>query len=207
MTRPAWTTDKIGDVSKNYSFFSPYIELRDYGYLQEEYFIEGLANRYNTPVGQTGSIISSGHRYKTRIVVRRPISPKNFNGVVLLEWQNVTAGYDLDAHWISWKHFMRSGYAWVGVSAQRVGVHQTTTGLKEWSPTRYGSLDVTDDGKVMDDSLCYDIFSQAAKAIRCPKGIDPMDGLNVKLVLAIGASQSASRLTIYYNAIHPCITL
>jgi hypothetical protein len=186
--------------------------LGDYGYVQEEFFIEGLASNYNTPTGATGSILSSGHPYKTRIVVRRPISAHQFNGTVLLEWQNVTAGYDLDAHWISWKHFLRAGYAWVGVSAQRVGVHgvdpvpPSTTpnqGLKAWSPTRYGTLDVTDGGTVMDDSLCYDIFSQAAQAMRCPVGIDPMRGFHVKLVLAIGASQSASRLTIYYNSIHP----
>jgi len=203
VTRPAWTSDKIGDVSKNYPFFSPYADLSDYGYIQEEFFIEGLASNYNTPTGATGSILSSNHPYKTRIVVRRPVSPKDFNGTVLLEWQNVTAGYDLDAHWISWKHFMRAGYVWVGVSAQRVGVQQPVTGLKDWSPVRYGTLDVTAGGTITDDSLCYDIFSQAAQAVRCPKGIDPMAGLDVKLVLAIGASQSAGRLTIYYNSIHP----
>ncbi len=203
VTRPAWTSDKIGDVSKNYPFFSPYADLSDYGYIQEEFFIEGTANRYNTPTGATGSIIDGNHPYKTRIVVRRPVPPNNFNGTVLLEWQNVTAGYDLDAHWISWKHLMRAGYAWVGVSAQRVGVQQPVTGLKNWSPVRYGTLDVTAGGTITDDSLCYDIFAQAAQAIRCPVGIDPMAGLDVKLVLAIGASQSASRLTIYYNSIHP----
>jgi hypothetical protein len=203
VTRPAWTSDKIGDVSKNYPFFSPYADLADYGYIQEEFFIEGTANRYNTPTGATGSIIDGGHPYKTRIVVRRPVSRHHFNGTVLLEWQNVTAGYDLDAHWISWKHFMRAGYVWVGVSAQRVGVHQAVTGLRDWSPVRYGTLDVTAGGTITDDSLCYDIFSQAAQAIRCPVGIDPMAGLEAKLVLAIGASQSASRLTVYFNSIHP----
>ena len=171
VTNPAWTSDKIGDVSKNYPFFSPYADLADYGYVQEEFFIEGLASNYNTPTGATGSILSSGHPYKTRIVVRRPVSPRDFNGTVLLEWQNVTAGYDLDAHWISWKHFMRAGYVWVGVSAQRVGVQQPVTGLKDWSPVRYGTLDVTVGGTITDDSLCYDIFSQAAQAMRCPVGI------------------------------------
>jgi hypothetical protein len=203
VTEPVWTSDRIGDVSKDYPFFSPCTDLADYGYVQEEFFIEGMANRYSIIPLQTASILDSDHPYKTRIVVRRPISPRDFNGTVLLEWQNVTAGYDLDAHWISWKHFMRSGYAWVGVSAQRVGVHQPGTGLKAWSPIRYETLDVTAGGTITDDSLCYDIFSQAAQAIQCPAGIDPMGGLDVKLVLAIGASQSASRLTIYYNSIHP----
>ena len=92
--------------------------------------------------------------------------------MVLLEWQNVTAGYELDAHWgPSWDHFVRSGYAWIGVSAQRVGVHgspyyPTNNALKAWSPIRYGMLDLTDGGTVMDDSLCYDVFSQAAQAVQ-----------------------------------------
>jgi hypothetical protein len=203
VTKPAWTSDRIGDVSKNYPFYSPIVDFGEYGYVQEEFFIEGTANRYNTPFLQTGSILDGGHPYKTRIVVRRPIFRHHFNGTVLLEWQNVTAGYDLDAHWISWKHFMRSGYAWVGVSAQRVGVHQPGTGLTEWNPIRYGSLDVTENGTITDDALSYDIFAQAAQAIRCPAGIDLMGSLDVKLVLAIGASQSAMRLGTYYNSIHP----
>jgi hypothetical protein len=55
----------------------------------------------------------------------------------------------------------------------------------------------------MDDSLCYDIYSQAAQAIAKPKGIDPMSGFPVKLILAVGASQSARFLSIYHNSIHP----
>jgi hypothetical protein len=47
----------------------------------------------------------------------------------------------------------RDWYAWVGVSAQQTGVHQPGTGLKAWSPMRYGTLDLTAGGSVMDDSL------------------------------------------------------
>ena len=194
----------LGNPTHDYTFLTPDIDLFSYGYVQEEFFIEGNAYRYNTPTGATGSIKDGPYPYKSRIVVRRPISRKDFNGTVLLEWANVTASYDNDSHWgVSWKHFMRSGYAWVSVSAQRVGVHAAVTGLKEWSPTRYGSLDVTAGGTIMDDGLCYDIYVQAAKAIQCPQGIDPMGGLPVKLLIAMGASQSASRLVVYYNSIQP----
>jgi hypothetical protein len=196
----------LGDPSHNYPFFATDIDLAAYGYVEEEFFIEGTANRYNTPPLATGSIIDGNHPYRTRIVVRRPISPNHFNGTVLLEWQNVTAGYDLDAMWIaSNSHFLRAGYAWVGASVQRVGIHQPGTGLKAWSPIRYGTLDVTAGGTILNDALCYDIYSQAAQAIRNPVGIDPMGGLPVKLVLAIGASQSASRLVTYYNSVLPLI--
>ena len=57
VTAPAWTPDRIGDVSRNYPFFSPYADLADYGYVQEEFFIEGLASNYNTPTGATGSAV------------------------------------------------------------------------------------------------------------------------------------------------------
>ena len=77
---------------------------------------------------------------------------------MLVEWQNVTAGYDLDALWN--RRHLREGYAWIGVSAQRVGVDQ----LRAWSPTRYGSLDVTGGGAFTTDQLSYDVFAQAAEA-------------------------------------------
>jgi hypothetical protein len=34
----------------------------------------------------TGSIIDGGHPYNTRILVRRPIDPRKFEGTVFVEW-------------------------------------------------------------------------------------------------------------------------
>ena len=193
------------DPTHNYPFFATNLDLASKGYVEQEYFIDGFANRYDTTVPlQTGTFIDGNHHYRTRIVVRRPLDPWRFNGTVLLEWQNVTAGFDIDAMWIpTAEHIMDAGYAWVGVSTQLVGVHAPNTGLRAWSPIRYGTLDVTALGTVLDDSLCYDIYSQAAKAIRSPVGVDPMGGLKVKRVFALGASQSAMKLTTYYNSIQP----
>jgi hypothetical protein len=204
VTGPIPQSAPPGDPSHDYVFFaSPSLEA--FGYVEEEFFIEGAANVYATPPLATGTIVSSGHPYKTRIVVRRPSQPNRFNGSVVLEWQNVTAGYDIDASWIGGNalHFMREGYVWVGVSAQRVGVHQPGTGLRDWSPGRYGTLDVTDGGTILNDALSYDIFSQAGQALAHPVGVDPLAGLVPERILASGASQSASRLTTYYNSIHP----
>jgi hypothetical protein len=112
-----------GDPSHDYPYFTPVADLSGFGYMEEEYFIEGTASRYSTPSLLTGSVISSGHPYKTRLVVRRPINKRRANGIVLFEWQNVSAGYELDAHWgPSWPHLVMNGYTWVGISAQRVGV-------------------------------------------------------------------------------------
>jgi Alpha/beta hydrolase domain len=180
-------------LSETYPFFSTWHDLAGYGYVEEEFYLSGVADAYST----TGTKLASDVPYRTRMIVRRPVSQSSFNGSVLVEWQNVTAGYDLDALW-SRRH-MREGYAWVGVSAQRVGVNQ----LRGWSPTRYGSLEVTGNGAFTTDQLSYDIFAQAAQALRSPGAVDPLAGLEVERVLAIGASQSASRMTIYYNVVLP----
>ncbi len=222
ITGPIPANVPLGDPSHDYTFLTPADDLAAHGYVQEEYFQEGTANSYNTvtePTGGTGTITSSGHTYKTRIVVRRPISPRRFNGTVLLEWQNVSAGYDIDAHWgVSWPHLVDNGYVWIGVSAQRVGVHGASprpdaapdapppvnNGLIAWSPLRYGTLDVTSGGTVTDDSLCYDIFSQTAQALRSPGETSLLGSLPApQRIVAMGASQSAGRLTAYHNAIHP----
>lgn len=193
-----------GDPSHGYSFFSSAVDLASYGYLEEEFTLEGAARRYNTPTLATGSVIDGAHPYRTRMIVRRPAAPGGFNGTVLMEWQNVTAGYDLDALWAaSSEHFLRRGYVWVGVSAQRAGIHQAATGLRDWSPARYGTLDVTAGGAIMDDSLSYDIFSQAARAIRNPDAAHLLGGLPVEHVFAIGVSGAANRLATYCNSIQP----
>jgi hypothetical protein len=188
--------DRLSPVLEDtYPFFSTWHDLASAGFVEQEFYISGNADAYST----TGVLVGSDIPYRSRLLVRRPVDPAKFNGTVLLEWQNVTAGYDLDALWNV--HAMREGYAWVGVSAQRVGVDQ----LAAWSPTRYGDLDVTGGRQFLTDQMSYDIFSQAAKAIRSPQGVDPMGGLDVDTVLAIGASQSASRMTIYYNSLLPQI--
>ena len=54
-----------------------------------------MADAYATD----GAKLASSVPYRTRVIVRRPVSADDFNGTVLVEWQNVTAGYDLDALW------------------------------------------------------------------------------------------------------------
>jgi len=188
---------KSPDLAGTYPFFATPDNLAARGYVEEEFLISGRAGGWDT----AGARVAEDIPYTTRIVVRRPAKPHRFTGTALVEWQNVTAGYDLDALW-SPDHMMRSGYAWVGVSAQRVGVNQ----LRGWSPARYGSLDVTGGGRFVTDQLSYDVFAQAASAVRDPAGIAPLGELTVDQVLAIGASQSAGRMRTYYDVVLPQVT-
>lgn len=201
----------IGGADRNYPQLATQADLTGNGYVEEEYFIEGAASRYATPTLATGSVISSGHPYKSRLIVRKPSNPSRFNGVVVVEWVNVTSGYNLDALWqSSAAFFMREGYAYVGVSAQSVGIHQPGTGLVSWSPNRYGTLDVTGGGTfpfsntALRDALQYDIYAQAAKAVATPGANDPLHGLPARrILLAAGVSQSEGRLVSYYNSVEP----
>jgi hypothetical protein len=195
-----------GDPSRNFIYNASAIELSANGYVEQEFFIEGSANRYTAPDLATGEIEDGGHPFKSRFFVRRPRSAADFNGTVIIEWLNVTGGTDKDIDWWqSGHHLVANGYAFVGVSAQSVGIES----LKRWNPERYGSLDVTHNGMVENDALSYDVFSAVATALirrgeQAPGGrVDILDGLRAERVIATGHSQSASRLTAYFNHVHP----
>ncbi len=186
------------------------VNVADRGYLVEEYFLEGEATAYELADGTQGAdgkwttrTSSDKADFRTRMLVFRPEDPSAFNGTVIVFWLNVTAGFELGSP----SDEALRGYAWVGVSAQKVGVHgfpQNPGGLKAWDPKRYGSLEHPG------DAYSYDIFTQVAAAIgpeRARQGLDPMGGLEVERLIAAGASQSAARLRTYINGVHPLTEL
>ena len=189
-------------------FAAPTLDLDEYGYQVEEYFLAGEAHAFRLAEGAEHSAdglwrTEPEHettRYRTRLLVVRPTDPSRFNGTVIVHWQNVTAGYELGT--VNGGEILR-GYAWVGVSAQKIGVHgfpgPEAAGLEQWDPERYGSLEHPG------DAYSYDIFTQAARAIgpkRSRDQLDVMGGLDVERLVAAGASQSASRLRTYMNGVH-----
>lgn len=192
-----------GSPGRNYPFFSTDIVLSNYGYVEEEFFYEGTANTYSAPeFGKNAEVTKAGIPFKSRILVRRPTTQARFNGIVFVEWLNVTNGYDTDVLWLYQKEFLiREGYAWVGVSAQDGGVSREPNGIKVWSPKRYGSLDLTAGGTVTDATLNFDIYSQAGTAVR--RVPEVLGGLKFRQVIAAGQSQSSGRLAAYLNTVHP----
>ncbi len=187
-------------------------QLPAFHYVQQEYFIEGDAHAYakvgtwSTDGRWTATPTTTAH-YKTRLLVRRPEDPTRFNGTVVVEWLNVSAGFDAGPDWTYGRNeLLRRGYAWVGVSAQFVGIDGPggvagLAPLKKSDPARYGSL--VHPG----DSYSYDIFSQAGQAVRSPVGLPPLGALRPRRVLAAGESQSAFRLVTYVNAVDPLARL
>src|SRR6185436_3224100 len=177
---------------------------RPAGYVEEERFFSGKATAYakSGAWGVDGlwtAVPASTADYKVRMLVRRPADPKRFNGVLLVEWLNVTANAEGAADYSQMaEEITRSGYAWVGIGAQASGVNAPRSGLKAWDSTRYASL--VHPG----DAYSYDIFSQGAQALRHG---ELMGGLQVRFMLATGRSQSAFRLVTYINAVHPLARL
>ncbi len=175
------------------------VDLGPRGYVEEEFFVEGTARAYE-PVG---ALAEDGRwavqptttaPYRTRVLVRRPEDPSKFDGVVEVEWLNVSGGLDAAPDWgLGHEELLRSGSAWVGVSAQAVGV----TSLK--NDGRYATLDHPG------DSYSYDIYSQVGEALRHEKGTELLGNRNfeVRTMIADGESQSAFRMVTYIDAIQP----
>lgn len=200
-----------GPLSGKASLIGTAFDLAALGYVEEEFFVSGKATAYtNTgglnPDGRWLVTAAGAAEYATRLLLRRPADPDRFNGTVVAEWLNVSGGLESAPHWmVAHTHLMRDGFAWVGVSAQSLGVeggHDILGGpaiasLKMSDPKRYAPLGHPG------DSFSYDIFSQAGEAIRNRMGGRLFRGLEVRCVLAAGQSQSAFRLVTYVNAVDP----
>jgi hypothetical protein len=207
---PKVTGPVTGGTRGGPTLSSTAFDVTQHGYTENEYFVSGTATSYQ-PVGTLASDgkwdVTTGETadFTTRILVRRPKRPVKFNGTVVVEWLNVSGGLDAAPDWnLMHTLLMREGFAWVGVSAQSVGVNggglvigPESMALKLYDPERYRSL--VHPG----DRFSYDIFSQVGKALRARQGPDPLQGLKPKRMLAIGESQSASRLTSYIDAVQP----
>ena len=187
-------------------------DLTGTGYVENEYAASGTATSYDpqgelAPDGRWTFQPSSTADYSTRVLVRRPAADTDFSGTVVVEWLNVSSGTDGDVVWSSThEELMRRGDAWVGVSAQRVGVmggpiltpiggSNTSGGLVGADPARYGSLNQPGDG------YSFDIFTQAARAVRA--GGVATGEAKPQRVLAAGQSQSAYALVTYINGVQP----
>jgi Alpha/beta hydrolase domain len=185
-------------------------DLASLGYRVDEFFLSGTASSYKltsgpSPEGRWNAVASGTASYTTRIVVVRPTDPTRFNGTVVVEWLNVSAGTDGSPDWnMTHREIIRAGYAYVGVSAQKAGIEggglmavAGAASLKKANAERYAPLSHPG------DAFSYDIFSQVVKVLRKASSNPALGGLTATRVLAMGESQSAVFLTTYVNAIDP----
>jgi hypothetical protein len=167
-------------------------DLPAHGYAEREYVARGTAVSF------------AGHapaEFATRVAVRRPVSAGSFSGTVVAEWLNVSSGSDAAPDWTYLSdEVVRRGHAWVGVSAQYVGVEggDAAVGVEGVPPTgikgreRYAALSHPG------DAYCYSIYASVCSAL----DDGPLADLVVDVRLAVGESQSAYALTTFVNVVH-----
>jgi hypothetical protein len=190
-------------------------DLEAAGWVEEEYVVAGVATSYRAdgrlPAdGALELVEDASAAYRTRIVVRRPVAAADFHGTVVVEWFNVSGGLDAAPDWSYLAdELVRSGSAWVGVSAQHLGVEGGPVavaveagegiagrGLRDLDPERYRDLHHPG------DAFAYDIYSQVGRVLR-EVGGGALGDLVPERLLAIGQSQSAFLLTTYANGVQP----
>jgi hypothetical protein len=205
---PVKVSGPVPNGKRPNAFGAAVIDVGAYGYVEEEYFLEGEATAYE-PVAGT-ELGADGHwqlkpsrtaPFKTRILVERPKDPAKFSGNVIVSWMNVTAGFEING--VTPVSF-RNGDVQVALSAQKVGLDglpgQEANGLKGWDPERYGTLNHPG------DDFSFDILTKAAQVVgpkRAAVSPDPLAGLKVERIFATGGSQSAIRLNSYMNGVQP----
>ena len=180
------------------------------GYVEQEYFASGTAHAFDATSspsdGRLAIAPTTSAPYETRFIVRRPASPEKFNGTVVVEWLNVTAGESSP----DWDYLnpmlMNEGYAWVGVSAQALAVEGGSpllgtkgagAGLVHQEPSRYGSLHHPG------DQYALDMYAQIGLALRKDHGADVLGSLHPHHIVAAGESQSAFYMTDFADALQP----
>lgn len=182
------------------------------GFTETEWAASGEAVSYSVGELPTDGRVTLAEAdsaaFATRVLVRRPDAAR-FSGVVLVEWLNVSGGQDAAPEYTYLAdEIVRAGHAWVGVSAQFIGVEGgdaavgmggQTTGLREQRRERYGDLHHPG------DAYSYDIVTQVGRFCRDARDDGPLAGLVPETVLAIGESQSAIALTSYIDGVHPLV--
>lgn len=195
----------VGGSRTGRPIMSAFDDLAGLGYVEQEYLLSGVATNngirlvpdpLSPALFRVKDVPEREAAFTTRIHVIRPVDPAAFNGTVLLEWNNVTGGLDASVMWAQLREqVLEGGYAYVGVTAQRVGAMSGFLSLANWDGVRYRGI------RHPGDDFSFDMFTQAARAVKGERGggVDPMGGLAVRRVIATGASQSGATLLVYID--------
>ncbi len=190
------------------------MDLADYGYLEEEYFLSGTANVYDLDENGALYIKYEAVPYKNRILVRRPREIQNYSGRVLMDILNASSGYDIEDGWDRfYRYCLEGGHAYVGVTSKPLCVQA----LKNFDFERYNSLNWSSPvpapqpagkygfGSIQgtEEGLAWDIFSQTANVLRCGVPNNCLGGYPVDYLNLSGQSQSGMYLNTYTHFFHP----
>jgi hypothetical protein len=194
------------------AIFSPGVRLVSdlaQDYVEEEYFVSGAADLFNyahnPPLGPTDIVpIQEDVAYTTRIIVRRPAKKGHFNGTVVIEWWNSTAGFDTAPVWDpSADYFARNGFVYVGVTNSTTSLGFLANGCRLFGilppacGTRYATLSLPENG------VAFEMVSQIANLLKSGSPESPLpSSFEVERVYHAGQSQQGGSMVTYASAFH-----
>lgn len=196
------------------------IHLANYGYIEEEYYVSGVANVYEVLPDSAYQVkaLRSGP-YTTRITVRRPINMRQWSGRVAVEIINMSAGYDWTANWAAlWESIVERKDIYVGITSKP----NVLPGMVKFDASRYGRLSFANPlppeqqtcgrlpgengynpnlSRLYENGLAYDIFSQVGALLKSRSPANPLK-TPARRAYLMGESQSGGYINLYYKWIH-----
>jgi hypothetical protein len=197
------------------------IDLSDYGYVEDEYYVSGRAKVYQAiPYSDYQTQVLRSGPYTTRITVRRPKNMKrDFSGRVAVEIINMSAGYDWTANWGAlWEDIVKKGDVYVGITSKP----NVFPGMLRFDADRYGPLSMANPlppdqqtcgrlpgeagynpnlSKLYENGLAYDIFSQVGALLKSRSDTNPLS-VPADRAYLMGESQSGGYISRYHKWIH-----
>jgi hypothetical protein len=184
------------------------VDLKKYGYVEEEFIVSGKANVYDWAADGTVTVKTPGAPYGTRILVRRPTAAARFSGNVVVELLNSVRRFDWSWMWgYAHDHILENGDAWIGIEMPG-GVQ----GLKKFNPSRYAAVSFSNPTPATpcgtgnaaasdtEEGLRWDMITQVGALLKSSVASRPLAGFRVE-ALFLTAGQSPDLMT-YINAIH-----
>ena len=165
-----------GDMYPGLRPEAPGTTAADFGYATDEYFVSGTAN---------------GQPYKTRILVRHPLPPERFSGIVVTESMH-SNGFAVTFE-PARKYFFMRGHVHVEIAAQQSNVNTT---LKGFNPVRYASLSIPSSAQTSE------IIAQVGLLIKSNLSNGPLAPLSVRRLFMEGTSQASAVLRTYQSQKH-----
>lgn len=182
------------------------VNLADFGYVEDEYFVDGRAAAYeHTADGLKAR--TDKLPYTTRIVIRRPADLAKFSGVVHVEPVHPTHGWN--GHWqVLDRYIMARGdiYVFAGVGDASKGWSGSPNFpdpsgpighnriLKWFNPERYAEISWPEE-----EGIRFEVLGEIGKKLRSKDADNPLKDVTVKAMLVGGWSYTGSIQRTYIN--------
>jgi hypothetical protein len=205
---------RIADTPTSHAFSaaryqSQPLDLRKYGYVEEEYLVSGEARVFDW-VPQGLKVLARGP-YTTRILIRRPMDNRRNSGTVIVEPMNPSVDIDLPIMWAeSYEHFMAAGDVWVGITSKP----NTIKALRAFDSARYAAVAMPNPRQqpacaagdinpwsqpttpADETGLAWDILSQVGALLKSSGPGNPLGRPGARLYMT-GQSQTAGYARLY----------